>query len=59
MKQGTKLVQTKEAKYFILPDQMIMPYSYLSIVQHFQEESYDNAISNYYTEDYYRLNGQT
>ena len=59
MKQGTKLVKTKEAKYFILPNRLIMPYSYLSVVQHFQEGAYDKTISNFYTEDYYKLSGQT
>ena len=32
MRQGTKLVQTKEAKYFVLPNRLFMPYSYLSVV---------------------------
>ena len=35
MSQGTKLVQTKEAKYFILPKSLIMPYSLLSVIQHY------------------------
>ena len=33
MSWGSKLVQTKEAKYFVLPNYLIMPYSLLSVVQ--------------------------
>ena len=53
------MVQTKEAKYIILPSCLLMPYSLLSVVQHFQAEAYDNKIANFYTEDYYKLDGQT
>ena len=36
-----------------------MPYSMLSVVQQFQAEAYDNVMENFYTEDYYKLFGQT
>ena len=36
-----------------------MPYSLLSVVQHFQAEAYDNKTANFYTEDYYKIDGQT
>ena len=35
MSQGSKLVQTRDAKYFILPNSLIMPYSLLSVIQHY------------------------
>ena len=44
MQLGTKLVQAKEARYFILPNSLIMPYSYLSVVQHYQAEAYDLSL---------------
>ena len=59
MSWGSKLVQTKEAKYFVLPNYLLMPYSLLSVVQQFQAEAYDRHIENFYTEDYYKIDGQT
>ena len=35
LSQGTKLVQSKETKYFLLPNCLLMPYSLLSVVQHY------------------------
>ena len=32
---GSRLVQSREGKYLILPNCVLMPYSYLSVVQHF------------------------
>ena len=29
---GTKLMQMREAKFFILPNSLLMPYSFLSVV---------------------------
>ena len=59
MSWGTKLVQAREGRYFVLPNCILMPYSFLSVVQQFQSEAYDNAMSNFYTEDYYKIDGQT
>ena len=59
MSWGSKLVQAKEAKYFVLPNYLLMPYSLLSVVQQFQAEAYDRRIENFYTEDYYKIDGQT
>ena len=38
---------------------MILPYSYLSVIQHFQDEAVEDMIETYYTDDYYNLKGQT
>lgn len=38
---------------------ILMPYSFLSVIQQFQSSAFDNAIQNFYTEDYYRIDGQT
>ena len=43
----------------MLPNCILMPYSFLSVVQQFQLEAFDNAMSNFYTEDYYKIDGQT
>ena len=39
--QGTKLFtdSKNQVKYFILPNMLIMPYSYLSVLQHYQGEA--------------------
>ena len=36
-----------------------MPYSLLTIVQHFQEETFGHEGKNFYTEDFYKVEGQT
>lgn len=56
---GNKLVQTSQSTYFLGSNQILTPYSLLSIVQHYQKEVYDGAIERFFTQDYYKLNGQT
>ena len=59
--QGTKLFtdSDNQVKYFILPNMLIMPYSYLSVLQHFQGEAQDQNTKKFYTEDIYRIHGET
>ena len=42
-----------------MPNCLIMPYSYLSVIQHYQADAYDKQLPNFYTEDYYKLDGET
>ena len=59
MAWGHRLYQTREAQYFMLPNKLVMPYSLLSFVQHYQSDAYESHTDNHYTEDYYKLNGAT
>ena len=36
-----------------------MPFSYLSVIQHYQEDEVDQAIDQFYIDDYYKIEGQT
>ena len=38
---GNKMVQTGDSKFMILPNRLIMPYSLLNFIQHYQADSYD------------------
>jgi len=44
MTQGTKMMQTNKARYFVVPNFFLMPYSLLSVVQHYQLAKFDEAI---------------
>lgn len=36
-----------------------MPFSLLSVVQHYQDESQDNTLEAFFTEDYYKIEGRS
>ena len=57
--QGNRLVQTEHAQYLICPNLMIMQYSLLSVIQRFQAPAFDEQMSQFYAEDYYKLSGLT
>ena len=56
---GNKMVQTSESKFMILPNRLIMPYSLISFIQHYQADAIDNQVESYFVNDYYKINGQT
>lgn len=59
LSQGSKLVTSNETNYFVVPNQLLMPYSLLSVVQHYQDESQDNCLEAFFTEDYYKIEGRS
>ena len=56
---GDRLVQTPTGSYLIFASNLIMPFSYLSVIQHYQEDEVDQAIDQFYIDDYYKIEGQT
>lgn len=36
MQRGIKIFKTQNAKYFVVPNNLLTPYSLLSVVQHYQ-----------------------
>ena len=56
---GNRLVQTPKGKLMVVAGTLILPHSYMSVIQHYQTEKYDQLIDRYYTDDYYKLEGRT
>ena len=54
---GNKMVQTGDSKFMILPNRLILPYNLLNFIQHYQADSFDQGVENYYVEDYYKISG--
>ena len=59
MSWGNKMVQTKDSKFMVLPNCLILPYNLLSYIQNYQTEAHDDEIQNFFVNDYYKINGQT
>ena len=52
-----KIYEAPDDHYMIGTGELILPYSYISVIQHYQSEKEDQMINQFFTKDYYWLKG--
>lgn len=55
---GNRMVQTSFGTFLVFDDEVLFPFSYLSILQHYRSQVQDRSTSHYFTEDFYCIEGR-
>ena len=58
MSWGSRIYAKDRSIYFISAGTLFLPYSLVSVIQHYQSEVRDQAIQQFYASDLYLLDGK-
>lgn len=57
MSHSNKMISNAFGKYFVTSTSIVMPYSLISVIQHFQPVALDLVVDRFFTSDYYKIEG--
>lgn len=52
---GSRLKPTLQGTFLIFSDELVLPFSYLNILQHFRPKAEEGKQPNYFVEDFYKI----